>query len=259
MIKYWNSDNRATSLYVTIKCSSKKRFYLVVSEKDKPNSNYAKREMEVHGERTVYFSFPLTTKVMTIGIFNMSDKSDNDFTVELKEAPLKTYNIWTDQDTKDFLKLNFLFSQVAGFESASKDGKVFSSGQFTIKYYPVIIDYMTNRPLSTPARIGHNTGTIEVAKNKFDRYTFAERVIIMLHEFSHKYRNPKLGLAIENEKGADVNALYIYLGMGFSKIDAINVFANVFLKAQTSSNIDRMRNIMNFIQKFEQGEFAQIA
>jgi hypothetical protein len=41
------------------------------------------------------------------------------------------------------------------------------------------------------------------------------------------------GLEIENEVGADINALYIYLGLGFSKVDAICVFANVFLKAQT--------------------------
>ena len=81
-------------------------------------------------------------------------------------------------------------------------------------------------------------------------------MMIMLHEFSHKYKNPKIGLKISDEVGADINALYIYLGLGFSKIDAICVYANVFLKAQTPSNIDRMRKINDYINKFENEEFA---
>jgi ferritin len=80
--------------------------------------------------------------------------------------------------------------------------------------------------------------------------------MILLHEFSHKYKNPKIGLKISDEVGADINALYIYLGLGFSKIDAICVYANVFLKAQTPSNIDRMRKINDYINKFENQEFA---
>ena len=67
-----------------------------------------------------------------------------------------------------------------------------------------------------------------------------------------------MGLEISNETGADINALYIYLGLGYSKLDAICVFANVFLKAQSSSNIDRMRKIMDYIQKFENKEFAEL-
>ncbi len=47
------------------------------------------------------------------------------------------------------------------------------------------------------------------------------------------------------------------IGLGFSKIDAICVFANVFLKAQTKGNVERMRKIMEYIQKFENQEFAK--
>jgi hypothetical protein len=112
--------------------------------------------------------------------------------------------------------------------------------------------------LNTPARIGHNTGIIEVAQMSMIKYTVAMRMIILLHEFSHKYKNPKMGLEISNETGADINALYLYLGLGFSKVDAIYVFANVFLKAQTQSNILRMRKIMDYIKRFENEEFAKV-
>ena len=112
--------------------------------------------------------------------------------------------------------------------------------------------------INTPARIGHNTGIIEVAKCKFDNYTIPMRMMILLHEFAHKYKNPKIGLKISNEFGADINALYIYLGCGFSKIDAITVFAKVFLKAQTDDNIMRIRKLQDYIQKFENQEYAQL-
>ena len=101
--------------------------------------------------------------------------------------------------------------------------------------YHAIKDYATGNVISTPARIGHQTGIIEVAYSKFKNYTIPMRIDILLHEFSHKYKNPKIGLEISNEIGADINALYIYLGLGFSKIDAICVFGNVFLKAFINS------------------------
>ena len=68
----------------------------------------------------------------------------------------------------------------------------------------------------------------------------------------------KMNLDISNEFGADLNGLYIYLGMGFSKIDAICVFANVFLKAQTDQNIYRMRKINEYISRFERQEYAKL-
>ena len=114
------------------------------------------------------------------------------------------------------------------------------------------------RPSTTPARIGHRTGVIDVSKLHFDRYTIPMRMCILLHEFSHKYRNPKIDLEISNEVGADLNALYIYLGLGYSKVDAIFVFANVFLKAQSQGNMVRMRKIMDYIKRFENQEFAKI-
>lgn len=259
MVQEWDSSKREIALDVTIKCAQKKRFYLVVGEKGKANSNYAKREMVVDGKRTITFSFPVTPETMLIGIWNKDNKEDTDFTVEFEEKPLRKYNVWLDGETKDFLNLCFGFCKVSGYEHALPSGRVISKGKFTIKYYPVIVDYMSGNAMSTPARIGHRTGIIDVSKLKMDRYTFAEKVVIILHEFSHKYRNPKLGLAIENEIGADINALYIYLGKGFSKIDAINVFANVFLKAQTDGNIKRMRAIMDYIERFELGEYAQLS
>ena len=129
---------------------------------------------------------------------------------------------------------------------------------YNIKYYPKIIDFATGNVLNTPARIGHKTGIIEVAQVSMLKYTIPMRMIILLHEFSHKYKNPLMNLPISDEIGADLNALYLYLGCGFSKVDAIFVFANVFLKAQTQSNLERMNKIMEYIKKFENEEYANV-
>ena len=261
MLKEWQSNNRSISLSVTVKCKGKKRFVVFAKEKGVSNSKYANREIDVDGERNITLSFPVTPQKMFIGIADLNNLSGNDFKVIINEVPLKKYNIWMDAETNDFLSLCVHFCRVCGYKEASVDGRLYktSDDKFNIKYYPVIVDYLTKKIINTPARIGHQTGTIEVAKRNFDTYTFPQRMIILLHEFSHKYRNPKLGLEINNEIGADINALYIYLGMGFSKVEALYVFANVFLRAQTQGNIERMRKIVDYINRFENGEFAQVA
>mgnify|MGYP006992428745 FL=1 len=135
--------------------------------------------------------------------------------------------------------------------------QLFFCKKFKIKYFPIIKDYLSGRSLSTPARIAHKSGIIEVSKMRFDKYTVPMRMMILLHEFAHKYKNPAMDLPISDEIGADINALYIYLGMGFSKVDAIYVYANVFLNAQTDQNIARMRKIVDYINKFSNEEFAK--
>lgn len=256
--KEYNSDNRQFRLHITITCKGKKKFRVFAEDFGKKNSKYADREIVVEGKRTIFFSFPVSPKVLLVVVGNIENQQDKDFEVSLIETDLSTYNIWMDEETDNFVKLALHFSQISGFTDASAAGRLFKTndGKFNIKYFDVIRD-SSGKFLNTPARIGHRTGIIEVAKVKFDTYTIPMRMVILLHEFSHKYKNPKIGLEISNEIGADINALYIYLGLGFSKIDAICVFANVFLKAQTKGNVERMRKIMDYIQRFENQEYAE--
>ncbi len=246
-------------LYVTISCKGKKKFRVWAEDYQKINSKYSDREIIVEGKRIVHLNFPVSPKNLFIGILNSESPKDTEFEVQIIEGALTTYNTWLDEGTKKFVKLATHFSQVCGFENASNIGRLFTTKdkEFSIRYFNVIHDFKTGRAMNTPARIGHQTGIIETAKWKFDKYTIPMRMIILLHEYAHKYKNPRIGLEISDEIGADINALYIYLGLGYSKIDAICVFANVFLKAQTKGNIERMRKIMDYIQKFENQEFAE--
>lgn len=254
----FDSNNEQFSLVFLIKTKGTKMLRVWAEDFGKRNSKYADRMIKVNGERRIYFSFPVSPKKLAIGCCNTENVNDKDFEVTLIKAPLKDYNIWLDNDTKQFLDLAVPFAQVCGFEQANPNGKVYTTNdrKFNIKFFPIIKDYASGRTMNTPARIGHQTGNIEVAKVKFDKYTIPMRMAILLHEFSHVYKNPKTDLEISNETGADINGLYIYLGLGFSKIDAICVYANVFLKAQTKGNVERMRKIMDYIAKFENGDFA---
>lgn len=248
-------------LYLTVQCAAPARFRVVAADDGKPNSRYVDRIMKVDGKKTVHLKFPISPDAAVISVANIANPSDASFTVTIEEKPLVQYAVWLDGETRQFLKLAEKFSQSCGFMSPHHMGREFktSDEKFRIKYFPTIVNYATGQQVDTPARIGHSTGIIEVAKNKFDDYTVPMRMCILLHEFSHVYRNPKNNLPISHEQGADLNSLYIFLGLGYSKIDAINVYGKVFLKAKTPQNLERMRNIINYIQRFEKGEVAQIA
>lgn len=253
-----DSNNEKFCLIIKIKCNGSKNFRVWTEDLGKKNSKYADRYIKCNSNRQIFFSFPVSPKKLFLGVANADNPQDKDFEVSTIIGPLQDYNVWIDNKTKKFLDLAIPFSQVCGFENATAQGRIFTDNnkEFTIKFFDVIRDYASGQIMNTPARIGHQSGRIEVAKVKFDKYTIPMRMAILLHEFSHVYKNPKIGLEISDETGADINALYIYLGLGFSKIDAICVYANVFLKAQTKGNVERMRKIMDYINKFENQDFA---
>ncbi len=254
----WDSGTRKFCLYVTVKCKGEKTFRVVAADAGKVHSKYADRIIKItaadKGERDIYLSFPISPKLLVITVMNAvkGQEADKEFEVSIKEGAMRPSTAWLDNDTRSFVQMAIIFSQISGFTKIVGPFNQYNSsdGLYKIKYYDVIKD-KGGRPMSTPARIGHSTGTIEISKLKFDGYTIPMRMIILLHEFSHKFKNPKMGLDISDENGADINALYIYLGLGFSKIDAIYVFGNVFLKAQTKQNIERMRGIMKYINEYE--------
>lgn len=247
------------TIYLTIRTNGNKKFRVWCEEYGKVKSKYADRLIFVEGKRTIFFSLPVTPKQLFIGCANADNIGDKDFSVDILQAPLISFDIAIDSEAQSFLQFAINFAQTCGFVDPSPRGSMVVSkdGNFKIRYFPMIRDSASGQIVNTPARIGHKSGVIEVSKNKFDKYTIPMRVMILLHEFSHKYRNPKINLPISHESGADVNGLYLYLGVGFSKVDAICVFAKVFLKAQTDSNIARMRKIQDYIQRFDNQEYAK--
>ena len=61
------------------------------------------------------------------------------------------------------------------------------------------------------------------------------RMAILLHEFAHYYLND----IMEDEIEADRHSLNIYMALGYPRIDAYNVYLDVFANAPTELNKDR--------------------
>ena len=100
---------------------------------------------------------------------------------------------------------------------------------------------------TTPARIDIDTGIIEISKKQYLDFTVPNRLAILLHEFSHVYLNDN----VDDEVEADLNGLLIYLGLGYPRIEAFEVFAKTFLNAPSDLNKMRYDKIKNFIDNFE--------
>ena len=240
---------------------------IVAVDPNKPSSKYIDRTTKLDGKRKYELKFPVTPKKLVLSVYNAENGDlpygdDPTFdVVDMKVNKVKEHDVWWNQDTKNFYNFAVEFSQNAGILSAGdKKPHIYRSddGKFTIDYYNVIYDKESKRKLTTPARIGHNSGIIEVSKSKFLEYTIPMRLIILLHEYAHKYLNPKIKRPINYETGADIQALYVYLGKGWSPFEAHKSFLKVFRTANGDANHKRYKIIRDFIIKYDRGEVSDL-
>lgn len=275
MQRLFPSDRKAFTLVLDIQTSRPTQLKIEALDAKKPFTAFYRTVGEIKGRREYELLFPLSPNELDVRIYDAKFKSYNDYirgtnsdtrnsikVTSTKIIPLKTTPIWLSDNDRSFIKFAEKFSENAGIYSATNhDGtpSIYRSddGKFTIDYYDKIQDRQTKQFINTPARIGHQTGVIEVSKKDFQRYTVPMRMVILLHEYSHKWKNQESGLRIENESGADINALMMYLSLGYSPIEAHQAFLYVFKGANNKVNKDRYMIIRDFIMKFKKGELGQ--
>jgi hypothetical protein len=245
-------NKKPVTLAVTIETERPLKIYLKVYDKDYPLSVYTNRYATINGTETFYVRMPLAPENAVIEVTrekNIANNENGFKVVDLKKVPLKrklsAFNS-ANPVIKRFIQFCEEFCQKASYLSAK--GSIYTSndGNFRVDYLDDIIGD-GGRILNTPARINKNSAIIQVSKKKFLQYTIPERMAILLHEFSHYYLNGD----ISNETEADLNALLIYLGLGYPRIDAYNVFTKVFESSDNEANIERMKLIDEFIRNFE--------
>ena len=255
---------------------------MVVKVRDafKPSTYYIDRIDTIKpgkGEH-YYLRMPQCPVVGVIEVYNEKNgpiKDDPSFKIsDLKSRPLnKSMDVYKSRNklTTNFIKFAQTFSDRCGILSASlPDGaSVYLSddGAFKIRYVDVIYDtndeipefiggketgrlvpnknYM--QPITTPSRINRTTGVIDVAKKYFIKSTVPMRMAILLHEFCHFYVNNVPTDEIE----ADLNALTIYLSMGYPRREAYHAFLEVFKDADSEQNRERYAVLKKFIDDFE--------
>jgi len=257
------SNTLPFTIVVGVNTNSPEYLNVIAFDKDKPETIYINRNGEINGYREFELAFPITPNQMVLSITNRKNNNPNsnqDKSFEIKKfevKELKTCPLWTDNDIRNFVKFAQEFSANANLLSAGDyKPSIYRSddGKFCIDYYKKIRDKSTGEIVGTPARIGHNTGVIEVSKEDFAKYSVPMRMVILLHEFSHKYINPKLNRDIGDEVSADINALNIYLSLGYPLIEAQYAFLKVFRGANNELNKRRYLILNDFMTKFHNGD-----
>jgi hypothetical protein len=249
---------------------------LAARDINKPYTVYSERTvtLEPLKQREITMTFPVAPDYMEIYTYNINSWKgkeryinpkaiDQTYSAELTQTlkNIKDCDVWMDSDVAEFSKFAEQFSINAGLLSYGDYRS--NSGKFLVRYMPYITyveDYTYKiKKSTTPSRIGHKTGKIEVSKEHFINYSIPKRFIILLHEFMHKYGNQKyLGRDIANENGADFLALYVYLGKGYPRIDAKDVFLKIFYNNPTEDNEKRKNMILRFIEDFDSGKINNL-
>ena len=253
MIKEIYLDNTPCTLKVVLQTHKHEKLWIKLANADQKNTFYTKRYAKVDGMQTFYIRLPQAPKVGLLIVYNDNNKTDQDdksFVIrKVGVTRLETEPIQLSKRTKSFIRFAQEFCEKAGVLQSSKKGEIYKSnnGQFRIDYFDKIRGKKSGKVITTPARISQRNGKIEVSEMAFKKYSVPMRMAILLHEFSHFYLNKVPSSEIESDR----NGLMIYLSLGYPRIDAYNVFLNVFKDASNNQTYERFRTLDNFIKQYD--------
>lgn len=240
------------TLLVKVKTYEPQKIRIKVIDAEQPYTTFTDRFRTVDGESIFFVRMPVSPREAMVYIFNEANGN-----MQVGADPsLEVISITKEPLEKKLDVIDFSNGQVRSFvnfatrfayNAGSLPSGTYTSDdrKFVIKYLPTIQDNGVEQ--TTPARIDIDSGIIEISKKQFRDFTVPNRMAILLHEFSHVYLNDN----IDDEVEADLNGLLIYLGLGYPRIEAFEVFAKTFLAAPTEQNKMRYQKIVNFIDNFE--------
>lgn len=256
MISSIKTSHEEVTLVVTVKSSKPIPIRLKVIDAAQPNTSFTNRTNTVSGEAIFYVRMPVSPDEALVYVYNEDNGNlpkGQDITfdvVSIKKILLgKRMDVidFGNPHVRSFIDFATRFSYNAG--SLCCGSYCSADRKFVIKYLPIIEE--GGEEQTTPARIDIDSGVIEISKRQFLEYTIPNRIAILLHEFSHVFLNDN----VDDEVEADLNGLLIYLGLGYPRIEAFEVFAKTFENCPTELNQLRYDKMTNFIDEFEKNEF----
>lgn len=272
MVALLQTDRRPLTIVTEVVTNGTQRIRIIARDRNKPSTVYGDRYQNINGKAKLEIKMPKSPTETELVIYNVASgnqpngirigNDDPTFKCNVYPEALKACPMFMTQDTIAFVKFCQQFCENASVLSGDTiiDGRVIPSiyqsdnGKFNIHYFNKIRDKKTGQFVSTPARIGHDSGIIEVSKSDFLTYSIPMRMVILLHEFSHVYLSGAVGRAKENESAADINGLMLYFSLGYSEIEAHYAFLKVFKNADTPENRKRYKIINDFIDRYSRGE-----
>ena len=251
------SNHDEFTLLVKVVTPQPEKIRLIVKDCSLRDTVFTDRYKTVNGEASFFVRLPVSGGKMYVIIYNerignLDKGEDSTFEVkELKRLPLeKKMDVvdFNEKGLRSFVKFCTRFC----FNAGQLTSGVYKSsdGKYSIEYLPTIV-YPNGRESSTPARIGVESGIIQVSQAKFRPMTVPMRMAILLHEYSHFYVNDRM----HDETEADLNGLLIYLGLGYPRIEAHQSFLNTFVNVPSQQNKQRYDKIKKFIDDFEKNNY----
>jgi len=255
--KLLNTNYRPMMVDLTVAVKSPCRVRVMLSDPHKVGAVYYDRWKDIKDVGDFQIKLPVSPKqarlkVGTVGNHNNDGQTD---IIDVKRKKLDNYapclngNGGKTKKVKEFIKFAQEISENA---AVYPPGTYYSPKKnFRIDYFPMIFDKDEQKALSTPARIHNETGHMEIAKKSFVTMTIPMRMAVLMHEFSHF----NLNHVQEDEVEADLNALKLYLGMGYPIIEAHKGFLEVFKSHPSDGNRERYEYIKNFIDNWDHNKF----
>ena len=220
-----------------------------------PNTVYTNRYATIYGKEKFLVKLPKTSEWTVIEVFdetpsNDSKSSDKTFEVvslKKKTLPTKLFMFdFTDPTVASFVTFAENFASKCGYMS---EGIIYSPDSlFRIDYIDGLLKNTKGGIATTPARIGSDSAIVEASKERFKDYTTAGIFAILLHEFSHFYKNKKM----RSEEEADYYSVNIALGKGYPEVELLITYGVIFNKADNPENRKRYERIKKYINDFPQ-------
>ncbi|MHA1558295.1 MAG: hypothetical protein ACTSXG_00580 [Alphaproteobacteria bacterium] len=231
--------NKPCTLELKLQSNGEREIFAIGYDPSKRDTVFFKRIMHVDGIHTFYFGMPQSPKTLKFVIYDNRERRFTDpqtfKIISLKVLRLRKAPTEAGWLTRSYIKFIQQFSIDLPFLSPGSytDDKE----RFIINLFPGRLEY------ATPARIEKRLNFIEVSKTDFERMTIPQRMIILLHEYSHNFLNKHQDSEIE----ADTNALRIYCGLGYPFIEGIYAFTHIL--KDSDFNMERLQSIEDFMIK----------
>lgn len=215
---------------------------------------YIERPLRLQRSKRVLVKMPIVPDQLTCEIIDRNlPRANSAFRVEqIKVIPDTKCPVELTSKDKAFIRFAKWFATECSRLQAGKVGTLYQSDGFAILYLDRIID--NGIELSTPARIARESGVIQMSKKRTEDYTVPMLIVMLLHEYAHKFKNREYGKKESNELAADLIACHITLNLGFDPMEVKGCFKDVFATKDTALNRKRMGAISEFIERFKKSE-----
>lgn len=247
-----NTNREKQTICVKVRVDMPMPVRILLFDPEKKFAVYSDAVVPVHKKEDMFFirlpQAPRTAILrLTVNVPN-GQQYEKNLKAVVKVLPLK----------QNLHAFNYLDPEIVSFvnfaQVVAEDIGIMSNGVYwddSGKYRVHIVDSIKKdgHILTTPACIGENTGRIQLAHGPMTNMTIPGRVYTQLHEFNHFYKNRR----IEDEVEADLRALSIGLGLGYSRYEARKVFLSIFHSHPSQLNAVRNEKIKKFIDNFEKG------